>query len=326
MARGTNAWCGLLLLVFGSAGCGGNPSEGEDSFRVALLLAGPENDEGWNQSAFEGLRRIREELSAETRKITARTRAEIELAMERAAAEGFDLVIGHGVEFNAPACKIADAYPDCSFVTTGGPESRSNVCSLVLRLEEAAYQLGVLAGQLSESGIVSAISGMEFEPVRRVVAGFRHGLLSVAPEAKVLEEYLGSWEDSSLAKETAVAHAERGADVFFQNADAAGVGVFEACRSRSHYAFGCNRDQSPKAPDVILASAVADIPESLLFLASEVKNGTFAGGIRSFGIAEGKVRVGWNEALAGDLSSTVRDKTDAIADQIRRGDIDPATP
>lgn len=296
---------GLGLLLVGVTSC--QPSDSSAStFSVALLLAGPENDEGWNQSAYEGLIRIRDELGARTRKVTARTRTEIEQALERAAEEGFDLVIGHGFEFNAPAFEIAQAYPEVHFVTTGGTESRDNLATVVLRLEEASYALGVLAGHLTRTHKLSALSGEEFEPVKRVVEGFRQGLQSVDPEAVVLEEYLGSWEDSALAKEKALAHAEAGADVFFQNVDAAGIGVFEACRARGFLAFGCNRDQSSKAPEVIVASAVADISEVLADLAREVAAGEFRGGLRSFGAADGKVRVTFNPKLQDRVTGEAR--------------------
>ena len=306
-----------------STGCARQPEPSEvDSLRVALLLAGPENDEGWNQSAYEGLEAIRQRLSATTRKIAVRgTRSEIEQAFVRAADEGFDLVIGHGVEFNAPAASIAGAHPDVAFVTTGGEEVTDNLLSVELRVEEASYCLGILAGHLSKSGRLSALSGEPYEPVKRVVEGFRRGARSVQPGIEVLEDYVGSWSDVALAKEKAFAHADAGADVFFQNADAAGAGVFEACRIRGLLAFGCNRDQKSKAPDLILASAVADIPETFVALAQEVMQGRFRGGRRSIGMNDGKVRVVLNEALRARVPEAAVAVMNAAAASIADGSL-----
>jgi basic membrane lipoprotein Med (substrate-binding protein (PBP1-ABC) superfamily) len=312
----------LLALCVSCSGEAPEPT----ALAVALLLAGPENDQGWNQAAYDGLRRIREELGARTRKVTVRGAAEIEKALRTAAQQGFHLVIGHGVEFNAPALEVASDHPGVAFVTTGGPTSSANLATLVLRVEEAAYCLGILAGRMTRSSTASAISGEEFEPVRRVVGGFRAGLLTARPGARVLEQYLGSWEDSALAKETALTHADAGADVFFQNADAAGVGVFEACRARGTFAFGCNRDQSAKAPDVILASAVADIAETLLEIAREVEEQRFSGGTRSFGMREGKVRVVFNEALEEKIPAGVVQEVRAAEQRISSGELVPGIP
>lgn len=304
-------WSGALALLalLSLPGCAESRDDG--SLKVALILAGPENDEGWNQSAYEGLQRIKRELSARTRKVTARSANEIRSALLQAAEQDFDLIIGHGFEFNAPAFEIAASYPRIAFVTTGGTQSAANLATIVLRLEEASYSLGILAGHLTKSGVVSAISGEAYEPVERVVRGFVAGLQSVQADARVLVDYLGSWEDVARAKEKAFAHADAGADVFFQNADAAGIGIFEACRARKLPAFGCNRDQANKAPDVILASAVADIEATFLLLATEVAEGRFRGGERSFGTAEGETRVVFNPALAARIPAEARAQMEA---------------
>ena len=258
----------LALLAAAFTACGHDPAP-PTTLKVALLLAGPENDEGWNQSAFEGLQRIEQELHAQVRKVTASSATEIEQALAAAAVNGCTLVIGHGFEFNAPAARVAAAFPEVQFATSGGSATAANLAAIVVRTEEVAWQLGILAAHLTKSGVVSSLHGEAFEPVKRVAAAFAGGARSVQPDVRVLEEYLGSWEDTVLAKEKALAHAASGADVFFQNADAAGAGIFEACRARGALAFGCNRDQTGKAPDVIVASAVAELPKLLVELAAE---------------------------------------------------------
>lgn len=313
-------WCGVLMTLLACRG------EDTSAFSVALLLAGPENDEGWNQSAYEGLQRIKQDLGARTRKVTARSPVAIRQALSQAAESGFQLVIGHGFEFNAPAHEMATAFPQVAFVTTGGDQTTANLASIVMRVEEAAYAIGVLAGHLSTTGKVSAISGEPFEPVRRVVSGFRAGFQSLHPDGQVIEEYLGSWEDAALAKEKAFAHADAGADVFFQNADAAGIGIFEACRARGWLAFGCNRDQASKAPDVIVASAVADIPETLLALAQEALSGNFRGGVRSFGMEEGKTRVVVNPLLQSRIPAAAERDMEQAVQRLRRGEIELDAP
>jgi basic membrane lipoprotein Med (substrate-binding protein (PBP1-ABC) superfamily) len=312
------------LLALALPGCGGD-APAPDRFTVALLLAGPENDEGWNQSAFEGLLLIEKELGAEVRKLTARDTTAIEQAFSAAAANGVDLVVGHGFEFNAPAARIAANHPGVRFATSGGTECGPNLASVSLRIEEATFQLGILAAHLSRSGVVSSLHGEAYEPVKRAAAAFSAGARSVNPGIEVLEEYLGTWEDAVLAKEKALAHASRGADLFFQNADAAGAGIFEACRAKSALAFGCNRDQSGKAPDVIVASAVGDTASLLLGLAKEAQAGTFQGGIRTFGLAEGSLRIAFNPALEARVPAAARNALEDAARRIRSGEL-PVAP
>jgi basic membrane lipoprotein Med (substrate-binding protein (PBP1-ABC) superfamily) len=314
---------GLALVVL-SAACERKPEAAFGKpLSVALLLAGPENDEGWNQSAFEGLQRIEKELGARVRKITARSSAQIEQALTEAAQQHFDLVYGHGFEFNAPAAKVAATWPDVRFATSGGTATAANLATVQPRTFEAGYALGVLAAHLTKSKVLSSLHGEKYEPVQHAAAAFTAGARSVLPDVKILEEYLGSWEDVALAKEKALAHASAGADVFFQNCDAAGAGIFEACRQKKALAFGCNRDQSAKAPDVIVASAVGDIPKILVGLATEVRDGRFTGGARSFGMAEKEVTVVFNDALAAKVPPAARAAVESACAAIARGEIKP---
>ena len=75
--------------------------------------------------------------------------------------------------------------------------------------------------------------------------------------------------------------------MLFHDADAAGLGVFQAAGQRDVYAFGSNRDQNEVAPTVVLASAVTSIPQAFLRIAREVKEGDFHPQMIEFGMAEG---------------------------------------
>jgi basic membrane lipoprotein Med (substrate-binding protein (PBP1-ABC) superfamily) len=46
------------------------------------------------------------------------------------------------------------------------------------------------------------------------------------------------------AKEAALALIQRGSDVLFHNADAAGLGVFQAAQAKRVLAFGSNKNQN----------------------------------------------------------------------------------
>lgn len=318
----------LLAAVVLASACdrASAPSDakpGAKPLSVVLLLAGPENDEGWNQSAFEGLQRIEKELGARVRKVGAKSASEIEQAFTQAAQQRFDLVYGHGSEFNEPAARVAAQWPEVKFATSGGTKSSANLAIVEPRTFEAGYALGILAAHLTKSKIVSSLHGEKFEAVQRTAAAFAAGVRSVDPGVKILEDYLGNWEDVALAKEKAFAHAAAGADVFFQNCDAAGAGIFEACRQKGVLAFGCNGDQAAKAPDVVVASAVSDIPKILVGLATEVKEGRFTGGARSFGMKEQEVRVVFNEALRAKVPAAVRAAVEAACAAIARGELKP---
>ena len=122
---------------------------------------------------------------------------------------------------------------------------------------------------------------------------------SSATNAAVLEAFIGNWDDAGAGKEQALAQIARRADVIFQNADAAGLGVFQAVReSRGVWIIGANADQNGVAPTVTLGSVVIDLPHAFLLVAREVKAGAFSARIVRLDTSSDVVRWVPNPALA----------------------------
>jgi basic membrane lipoprotein Med (substrate-binding protein (PBP1-ABC) superfamily) len=293
-----------------------------DAFRVGLLTPGSVRDAGWNQSAYEGLLGIREELGAEIAHEETRTPQEFEAGFRDLAARAFDLVIGHGFEFQDAAARVAATFPSTVFVTTSGSTIRENVAPIVFELEQATYVLGYVGARVSRSGRLGAVGGIEIPSVASTFLAFEAGARAARPEARVTTTYLGSWEDVAAAREATLAQIAEGSDVLIHNADAAGRGLFEAVsESPGVYAFGTNRNQNDLAPDSVLASATLDISRALLLVAREVKEGRFRARSIRFGLADGVVGIEWNERLAERLPEDVRRDARALELRIESGEL-----
>src|SRR5665647_3050252 len=76
-------------------------------FKVALLTPGPISDKSWNGGAYEGLMTIRDSLGAEVSDIQTKTPAEFDENFRQYGAKGFNLVFGHGFEFQNAALRVA---------------------------------------------------------------------------------------------------------------------------------------------------------------------------------------------------------------------------
>src|ERR1043166_9107551 len=116
-----------LLLVILCGACGRDRTSGRaDSapigkrFRVALLTPGPISDQSWNAGAYKGLIRIRDSLGADVSHIQTKTPAEFEENFRQYGAQGYDLVFGHGFEFQDAARRVAPEFPRTVYVTTSG--------------------------------------------------------------------------------------------------------------------------------------------------------------------------------------------------------------
>jgi basic membrane lipoprotein Med (substrate-binding protein (PBP1-ABC) superfamily) len=295
---------------------------GTDAFRVALLTPGSVRDAGWNQSAYEGLVAIRDQLGAEIAYQETRTPQDFEAGFRDFAARGFDLVFGHGFEFQDAAAKVGAEFPEAVFITTSGSTLRANVAPVVFELEQATYVLGYLGARVSRTGRLGAVGGVEIPSVASTFLAFAAGARAARPDVQVVTSYLGSWEDVAAGREATLALISSGADVLIHNADAAGRGFFQAAQEQTGvYVFGTNRNQNDLAPEVVLASAVLDIPLALLRVAREVEEGRFEARSIRFGLGDGVVSIAWNDRLRARLPSALRTEVDTLVKRIESGDL-----
>ena len=284
-------------------------------FRVALLTPGPISDRSWNGGAYDGLVAIRDSLGAQISHVQTKTPAEFEENFRQYGAQGYDLVIGHGFEFQDAAVRVAPEFPKTLYVTTSGNTVRPNVAGIQFAFEEASYLAGVLAASMTKTGVIGAIGGTELPPVKRSFVAYAAGARSVKPSLNVIISYVGNWEDVSAGKEQALAQIGRKSDVIFQNADAAGLGVFRAAReSRATYVIGANADQNSVAPEVTLGSVVIDLRRAFLLVAQQVRAHRFVPRVVSLGIRENVVRLVLNPAMQSSIPPSTR----AVLDSVQR--------
>lgn len=320
-------WLILAALALGGASCGGSEEGGVDVFRVAVLLTGPVSDDGWNAGAWEGVRRIRDELGAEVVKVEDLDKSRFEENFRELASRGYDLIFGHAYEFQDAALRVAPDFPRTTFVVIAGNRSAKNVGAVHFQLEEATYVLGALAARLSDTRVAGMIGGEEIPSLKPGFDGFVNGAKSVDPGFEVVEKYVGNWHDVALAREHAEALIEQGARFLFQNADKAGLGVFQAAAEHDGvFAFGSNKDQNAIAPDAILASAVLDVPAAYRKVAGEVRAGTYRPSAATMGVAEGVVSVVINPRQASALGPDVAAFLSDLERRIASGEIDVLEP
>jgi basic membrane protein A len=303
------------------------PSADSAAFRVALLTPGPISDQSWNGGAYQGLMRIRDSLGAQVSHIQTKTPADFEENFREYGARGFSLVFGHGFEFQDAAKRVAPQFPRTTYVTTSSTSVGPNLAGISFSFADASYLAGMLAAAMSQSGVLGVIGGTELPPVKESFVAFERGARSVRPNARLLTAYIGNWDDVSAGKEQAMAQVARGADVIFQNADAAGLGVFQAARERSGvYVIGSNSNQNGVAPTVTLGSVVIDLPHAFLLVAQEVKTGAFRPRVVTFPSASGVVQLVLNPALLAKIPSRARAQLDSVRSKMNAGEFSAISP
>ena len=317
----TSFHIGLAALLFLSQGCANRERQqaaadtsqaSAAAFRVALLTPGSISDQSWNGGAYQGLLRIRDSLGARISHIQTKTPAEFEENFRQYGNQGYALVFGHGFEFQDAARAVGPSYPQTQYVVTSGNTSSGNVSGMVFGFAEPSYLAGMIAGAMTRSNRVGVIGGTELPPVRESFRAFADGVRHVNPGAKVVTGYVGNWDDVSAGKEQALAQLASGVDVIFQNADAAGLGIFQAVREANNaYVFGTNSNQNELAPEVTLGSVAIDLPHAFLTVARQVHDHTFTPGLITLGMRQQVVDLVLNPRLMSRIPAATRHAVDS---------------
>ncbi|MDB4916061.1 MAG: basic rane lipoprotein [Gemmatimonadetes bacterium] len=301
-----------------------NPAPSTTVFRVALLTPGPISDQSWNGGAYQGLMRIKDSLGASVSHIQTKTPAEFEEQFRQYGSQGYDLVFGHGFEFQDAAKRVGPDFPKTIYVTTSSTTSGTNVAGMSFGFADASYLAGMVAGTMTKSNVLGVIGGTQLPPVVESFAAFEEGARVVNPTVKILNSYIGNWDDVSAGKEQALAQIGRGADIIFQNADAAGLGIFQAAReSKKALIIGSNSNQNSVAPEVTIGSVVIDLPHAFLTVAREVKEGKFTPRVITLGTSSDVVSLVMNPALASRIPPATTHAVDSIRAEMRAGRFSP---
>src|SRR3954464_15587692 len=136
-----------------SASSGRSDNAASKPFRVALLTPGPISDQSWNGGAYQGLLRVRDSLGATISHIQTKTPSEFEEQFRQYGSQGYDLVFGHGFEFQDAAKRVAADFPHTVYVVTSGSSVASNVAGSEFGFAGASYLAGRLPRTTSKTRV-----------------------------------------------------------------------------------------------------------------------------------------------------------------------------
>lgn len=283
----------LLALVLSLAGCkpAATPApaatQAAKPFKVAMVLHGAINDKSWNESGYNGLLKIKNDLKVETAYQEKVPLADAENAMRTFASQGYDLVIGHGDEFSEAGKVVAPEFPNVKFAVVNGANTAPNLMSISMFDEQLTYLTGVIAAMTTKTGKVGFIGGLEIPPVVRNGNGFEMGAKATKADITVVKTIIGDFNDAAKGKEAALAMAEQGVDVIYYYVDQAMLGIQEAAKEKNVKLIGCIFDQHELAPDLILTSAIQDTPTAIFLAAKAAMDGSFKGETKLYGLDSG---------------------------------------
>jgi basic membrane protein A len=334
----------VAVLAVVAAGCGGGgdssgagtttaatSSAQASSIKVGLVTdIGQLNDRGFNQLAYQGLKRAERELGIEGRVLESPSAQNYIPNLSTLARQGYDLIVGVGFDQANAVDSVARKFPKSHFAIVDVDRNDlahkpANVRGLLFREQQVGYLAGYLAALVAKDGIgraqpklvISTVGGQKQPPVDRFIAGYQAGAKKAVPGVKLLNGYSQDWVDQAKCKELALNQIAAGSQVVFAVAGGCGLGALDAAKERGVWGVGVDADQSYLGPQV-LTSATKGVDHAVFQTIEDVVDGTFAGGNVDYGLDQKGVGLG---KISKQVPKALVAKVDKVRQEIVDGTI-----
>jgi basic membrane protein A len=311
--------------------------------KVVLYVNGTLGDKSFFDSANSGLQRAVKELG-----ITAKTieggydpaRWEPDIAQ---LSEGdWDIIIAGTWQLQEILEKLAPKNPKKKYITydttvTYSLGGLNNVYSILYKQNEGSFLVGALAAIVTKSKmplanpqkVVGFLGGMDIPVINDFKVGYEQGAKYIDKDVNVLVSYVGNFSDSAKGKELMLAQYDQGADIGFNVAGQAGLGLLDAANDKKRYAIGVDSDQylllkdsDPEKASYVVTSMLKNVGASLFRAIKGTIDGSIKyGAAEALGIKEGGVGVAENENYTKLVSAAVRNQIKDLEKKILAGQI-----
>ena len=298
------SWNAVMVLAMVSV------ASAEDAMRVAMITDyGDITDQSFNQTTYEACKKWAEENGVDFTyfKPAGDSTPERVAMVEKAAEEGYNVIVMPGYAFGGTIAEVQNDYSDIKFVALdvsegdlGGVELASNVYCAVYQEELCGYMAGYAAVKLGYTHL-GFLGGMAVPAVVRYGYGFVQGCNAAAvemgKEKEVTVEYVYGNQFFGDADITAYMdnwYQTRGVQAVF----ACGGGIYtsaaEAAAKVNAKVIGVDVDQAgiinAYGEGMTVTSAMKGLAATVNTLLTEIKAGNFAsfgGKVETLGLVSG---------------------------------------
>ena len=280
-------------------------------------------DKSFNEAAFGGAERWKEETGGTYKELEMQSEAQREQALRRLAEAGANPVVMTGFAFGDVLNTVAPDFPDTKFAIIDMVVDQPNVKSVVFNEHEGSYLVGMMAALASKTGTVGFIGGMDIPLIRKFGCGYAEGVKAVNPDANVIVNMTGTtpaaWNDPVKGAELAKAQKAQGADVIYAAAGGTGIGVLQAAADEGILSIGVDSNQNHLHPGMVLTSMLKRVDNAVY---EAFKEGTdLQPGINVMGLANEGVGYALDDNNASLVSDEMKDQVNAAAGKIKAGEL-----
>lgn len=246
----------------------------DDTLTAGFIYVGPTDDNGWTQAHDEARRTVDEEFDwLETVFVESVPEADAEVFIDQLVQGGAEVIFTTSFGFLDATLAAAARYPDVLFAHATGYERAPNVATYTAEFYQVYYLNGLMAGALTESGVVGYVGAFPIPEVKRHISAFTMGVRAVNPEATVHVRWINAWYNPAAATEAAQALIAEGADVFSFTEDS--PTVIQVAAEQGLPSFAHYSPMLSFAPDLVVSGQLVHWDVIYRDFLTKVQDGTY---------------------------------------------------
>lgn len=222
--------------------------------KIGFIMSGAGSETGWNGMHYNGVKGACDELGVEllVKENVKEFNGECEKAIAELANAGVGMIILSSYNYSEEVQDLVKEYPEIVFYANSSEYHDVNMTSYFVRMYQARYLAGIVAGRKTQTGVIGYVAAMENNEVNRGISAFTLGVRKANPEAKVVVAWTGDWDNAEKEKQAARALVENaGADVLTYHQNQTNV-VYTA-EELGVYSIGYHEALEGQSPDYLMS-------------------------------------------------------------------------
>ncbi|MEC9387983.1 MAG: BMP family ABC transporter substrate-binding protein [Pseudomonadota bacterium] len=295
----------------------------EDPMKIGFVYVGPIGDHGWSYQHDLGRKAVEAHFGDQVETTYVENVAEgadAERTIRMLAQAGNDVIFTTSFGFMNPTIRVAEQFPDITFMHATGYKQADNVGTYLSKTYEGRYVTGVAAGLVTESNVLGYIASFPIPEVIRDINAVYLGAKSVNPDIEIKVVWANTWFDPAKEADAANAMMGQGADVVIQHTDSPAP-LMSALR-RGNWGVGQASDMREFGKEAHLLSVANNWGPYYVDQVQKVMDDTWVPEDHWGGIDEDMIQIiGLSDRLSEDQSAAVNQVIDAIS----AGELHPFT-
>lgn len=278
-------------------GASGGAADG--AFTACMVSdAGGFNDKSFNETAYNGLIRARDELKIETKQIESNAEGEFAGNVQSMVSAKCSIIITVGFALANATKAAAQQNPNVKFAIVDNESFAgvNNVKGLIFNAAQPSFMAGYLAAAMSKTGTVGTFGGAKYPTVTVFMDGFVQGVdyynkqkgkqvKAIGWDAQAQNgQFVGGnnpFGDLTGGKNTATTLLSQGADIILPVAGPSGLGAMQAIRESNGKANAIWVDtdgykSAPDFKDLFISSAEKTMDLAVFEAIKAAKEGSFS--------------------------------------------------